>query len=207
MIYMRVIIWLLLSGLCVPAYSQEPVDIGINLDEWHKPAVDNVSQQPRFGTSTQAWWDQPWGLHEYTNLTDIYSESYERPGLNSLSLKQQLFFTPENTIIGMGLGVQNINVGRNDTRSGLHLSLGGRMGLGKFLTFYGESVWMPGLFESDGFDRLSGLEIETGLMLNPLPNLSIRAAYRKINLDYTLTGGTRDTTTTQGIIIGTGIHW
>ncbi len=66
---------------------------------------------------------------------------------------------------------------------------------------------MPGLIKSRGVESLTGLEFESGVVLNPLPYLSIRAAYRRLNLDYTLTGGAGDHLTTEGIVIGTGIHW
>jgi hypothetical protein len=110
-------------------------------------------------------------------------------------------------VIDARLGIQTISLDHNDSRNGLRLSLGGRTGIGNSVTLYGESIWLPKLIESDGFDNLSGLEFETGVVLNPLPFLSIRAAYRRYNLDYTLTSGENNHTTTQGILIGTGIHW
>ncbi len=202
----RANIWILFFGLSMPAASLEPVGTGIGVSGWGD-LTDKSAYQYSYRAGAQDWWDLPWGNRGGIKLTGINTESYNESSPASLSLKHRLFFTPGNTVIDAGLGIQTISLDRNDSLNGLRLSLGGRMGIGNFVTLYGESIWLPKLVESDGFENLSGLEFETGVVLNPLPFLSIRAAYRRYNLDYTLTSGENNHTTTQGILIGTGIHW
>jgi hypothetical protein len=202
----RATIWIFLFGLSTPAASLEPGDTGIGMSGWGE-LTDKSAYQYSYRAGAQDWWSQPWDNRDGIKLTGINAESYDESSPVSLSLKHRLFFTPRSTVIDAGLGIQTIGLERNDSRNGLRLSLGGRIGIGTFVTLYGESIWLPKLIESDGFENLSGLEFETGVVLNPLPFLSIRAAYRRYNLDYTLTSGENNHTTTQGFLIGTGIHW
>jgi hypothetical protein len=211
MMQMRAIIGLFFFGLCAPIYAFEPTDTRIDLFTWRLGAPSDItgqtSRQTMFDSGVRDWWNQPWGTRDTISLTDISAASRNEPYSANLNLKQRLLSAPHNTIVDAGVGIKTIGFGRNDKRDGLRLSLGGQIGIGNFVTLYGESAWMPGLIESKGFESLTGLEFESGVVLNPLPYLSIRAAYRRLNLDYTLTGGAGDHLTTEGIVIGTGIHW
>ncbi len=211
MMQMRATIGLFFFGLCAPIYALEPTDTRIDLFTWNLGAPSGITDQTgrltMFGSGVRDWWNQPWGARDTISLTNINAESRNEPYSVNLNMKQRLLSTPRNTFVDAGVGIKTIGFGRNDRRDGLRLSLGGRIGIGSFITLYGESAWMPGLIESKGFESLTGLEFESGVVLNPLPYLSIRAAYRRLNLDYTLTDGAGDHLTTEGIVIGTGIHW
>ena len=210
-IKIRDIAGLLFFGLSIPGYALEPVEPGLDHNTWDlKPSTGAIfgAQPPdSFGSGVRSWWTQPWGIYNTISLTDLYADSGQRSNPVDLNLKQRLFSTSQNAIIDAGLGIKTIGFGRDNTRDGLRISLRGQMGLGHLLTFYGESAWVPGLIESSGVDSLSGIEFETGVMLNPWPNLTVRAAYRRLNLDYTLTGGRGEQIYTEGIFFGTGIHW
>jgi hypothetical protein len=207
----RKITGLLLFGLSVPTYALEPIEVGLGHNTWDLSSsagtIIDAKQPNSFSSGVRSWWSQPWGVYDTINLTDLYADSGQRSNPVNLNLKQRLLSTSQNTLIDAGLGIKTIGFGRDNTRDGLRLSLRGQMGLGRLLTFYGESAWVPGLIESSGVDNLSGIEFETGVMLNPWPNLTIRAAYRRLNLDYTLTGGRGEQSYTEGIFFGTGIHW
>lgn len=204
-------IWLILFGMNSPTHALEPTETGIDLYTLNPGSpstpAGNTSSFASFGYSAQDWWNQPWGTRNTIDLADIITEPLHTSHPVNLDFRQRLLSTPQNTIVDAGVGIKTIGFGQNDFRDGLRLSLGGRMGVGNLITLYGESAWMPGLIESSGIDRLSGLEFETGLMLSPLPYLSFRAGYRRLNLDYRLTGGEGEHSYTEGIIFGTGIHW
>jgi hypothetical protein len=205
----REITGLLLFGLSIPTYALEPVEAGQYTWDLKSSAGTTIgaNQSNSFSSGALNWWNQPWGTYNAFTLSDLYADSGQRSNSINLNLKQRLLSTSQHTSLDAGLGVKTIGFGNNDFRDGLRLSLRGQLGFGHLITFYGESAWMPGLIESSGFDNLSGLEFETGIMLNPWPNLSIRAAYRRLNLDYTLTGGRGEQLYTEGIFFGTGIRW
>ncbi len=205
----REITGLLLFGLSIPTYALEPVEAGQYTWDLKSSTGTTIgaNQSNSFGSGVLNWWNQPWGTYNTFTLSDLYADSGQRSNSINLNLKQRLLSTSQHTSLDAGLGVKTIGFGNNDFRDGLRLSLRGQLGFGHRITFYGESAWMPGLIESSGFDNLSGLEFETGIMLNPWPNLSIRAAYRRLNLDYTLTGGRGEQLYTEGIFFGTGIRW
>jgi hypothetical protein len=194
-----------------PTYALEPAEAGIDLYTWGpgspSPAADNINGFASFGYSARDWWSQPWGARDTIDLAGLNAEPRHTLQPTNLGFRPRLLSTPRNTIVDAGVGIKTIGFGQNGFRDGLRLSLGGRMGFGNLLTLYGESAWMPGLIESNGFDGLSGLEFETGVMLNPLPYLSFRAAYRRLNLDYRLTDSEGEHSYSEGIIFGTGIHW
>jgi hypothetical protein len=194
-----------------PTYALEPAETGIDLYKWSpgspSATADNTSSSASFGYSAQDWWEQPWGTRNTIDLANLNAGSRHTFQSSNLDFRQRLLSTPQNTIIDAGVGIKTIGFGQNDFRDGLRLSLGGRMGFGDLFTLYGESAWVPGLIESNGFDSLSGLEFETGVMLSPLPYLSFRAAYRRLNLDYRLTDSEGVHSYAEGIIFGTGIHW
>lgn len=202
----RTIIWVFLFGLSVPALSAGFTGSGINLGSWALE-MDSAGYADATGSGAHQWWNRAWGLQGDIVLPETSLQSRDQSQPASLNLEHRLLSTPGNTVISAGIGVQSIYLARHDSRNSLSLSLNGKMGIGKGVTLYGESAWLPGLLETDGVDTLSSLEFETGVMLNPLPNLSIQAAYRRYNLDYTLTGGVADHATSQGFFLGTGLHW
>lgn len=201
-----VTICLILFGVISPTYALEPAKTGIDLYTW-SPGSLSTNSYASFGYSAQDWWNQPWGTGDTINLADLNTEPRHTFHPTNLDFRQRLLSTPRNTMVDAGVGIKTIGFGQNDFRDGLRLSVGGRMGFGNLFTLYGESAWMPGLIESNGFDSMSGLEFETGVMLNPLPYLSFRAAYRRLDLDYRLTDSEDEHSYTEGIIVGTGIHW
>jgi hypothetical protein len=57
-------------------------------------------------------------------------------------------------------------------------------------------------------EDLSSISVETGLVLDPLPFVSLRLAWRYHITDYT--GGITGASTREssyGVVLGGGIHW
>ncbi|MEE9447483.1 MAG: hypothetical protein V3V09_05960 [Arenicellales bacterium] len=154
------------------------------------------------------WWDKKWGISAGANLSDIDTADFEDPRRFNLDIKRRLISPTDNTFIAAGLGWESLNLATGESSSGLRLSLEGRFGLAGIAAIYGESVWMPSLSAVDQREDLSGIEFETGVVFNPLPFVSVRAAYRHFKLDYRLSNEDGNgQSTAKGFLIGTGIHW
>lgn len=196
--------------MSVQAKALGPADGEITIDWW----ANDISGNPFEGDLDagtvslrgESWWDNKWGIQGGIDLTDIDAPQFDDPKRVSFDIKRRLFSPTDNTFLAAGLGWESLGLENGETSEGIRLSLEGRMGLAGVATLYGESVWMPKFDSVKGLDDISGLEFETGVVFNPFPFLSIRAGYRRFKLDYNLSGGSGNTTS-QGLVIGTGIHW
>ncbi len=159
-----------------------------------------------FSARAEAWWSDSWGLKGAYYNADLEQGDLQDRRRFSLDLKRRLISPTENTFLAAGVGWENIQMETGGSSSGLRLSLDGRVGLVGIVSLYGQAAWMPSLGDADGFVDMSGMEFETGVVLDPLPFLSIRAGFRQFDLDYS-SGGDPGSTRASGIILGTGFHW
>ena len=209
---MRSISFLFLLLLCMPSHAAGPFDGEITIDWW----ANELSGDPFDGSldvgtlslRAEGWWDQKWGVRGGFNLSDIETEGLEDRRRFKLDVKRRLISPTDNTFLAAGMGWERLRLENGESSQGVRLSLEGRVGLGGVATLYGESIWLPGLDNTDSYSDVSGVEFETGVVFDPLPFLSIRAGYRKFKLDYSLTGGGSDgDSSSQGVLLGAGIHW
>jgi hypothetical protein len=206
----RATIWLFLLGLSAPAYALEHADASASMDWWDSEAERTAYQHTFLSGRPHSWvrLENRYPLEVSLDTPKNAVYRYDRSSrLFASGLRQRLLFTPQNAYVEAGIGIQNIEFSSNNYSNSMRFSLGGRIGFGKTLSLYGESAWMPGVIAPGKFDSVSGIEFETGLMLKPLPFLSIKAAYRRFKLNYSLTDGSQDDAILQGIVIGTGIRW
>ena len=140
------------------------------------------------------------------NLSDIETEGDNDRRRYNVDVKRRLFSATDNTFFAAGMGWERLRLDNGQSSQGIRLSLEGHIGVAGIARVYGESIWLPSLEDADGYEDLSGMEFETGVVFDPLPFISIRAGYRRLKLDYSFAGSDADNTS-QGILIGTGIHW
>ena len=195
----------------------------INLLNWSDPlwGFGDVNDIPEFdsisGTtpdylssldaSAEFWWKNKWGVSGYWTQQDVGGS---RPsGLNldkySLDVKHRLFNSSRNDYLAVGLGWESLQY-NGSASEGPRLVLEGRIGLGGFLYFYGQTAWLPELYSQTGIDDLQGNQFEAGLSLQPAPFFSLRAGYRRLRLNH---GGAQDDvgSDADGFILGAGFHW
>lgn len=198
-------IGLLAVALCAPVAALDLQGGGIALN--NRGLEQTIDPPASLYIGNRDWWNQAWRTQPGIDLSSLRGNDPDNRWPAYMNLSRSFPVAGYSTTINAGIGLQPIDFSSRGSYEGLRLSLGGQIGIGNGFSFYGESAWVPGLLESAAVDELSGMQFETGVILNPLPNLSIRAAYRRYSLDYTLTGGVDEYATSQGIMIGTGLHW
>ncbi len=154
----------------------------------------------------QAWWDQKWGIEGGIKLSDTGNSQLEDQQRFSLDLKRRLFSPTDNTYLAAGVGWEEFDLESGDSTSGIRLSLRGQIGLVGIASLYGQSTWLPSLQDTSSFTSVSGTEFETGIVIEPLPFISLKAGYRRFKLDYDFSGASEGSSA-SGFILGTGIHW
>lgn len=187
-----------------------PLDGEVGVEWWNSQyagsVLDGDLDVGSFSLRAESWLSDSWGLKGAYYNSDIEQGSLQNEGRFSLDLKRRLISPTDNTFLAAGIGWENIQLATGGNSNGLRLSLDGRVGLLGMVSFYGQAAWMPALSDADSFSELSGTEFETGLVLDPLPFLSIRAGFRQFDLDYN-SGLGNGSSRTNGLILGTGFHW
>ena len=158
----------------------------------------------------EAWW-QRWGLSQSYFQSELRDVATER-GLRFVSVdaKRRLFTTTQNSFVALGLGWKDLalgDVGENDDTRGPRLSLEGQWGVAPLLHLYGHSAWFPNLEDTERLKQPNGFELEAGFTVKPLPHLSFRAGYRELRLDFKSLQGANESSKSQGVVLGAGIHW
>lgn len=205
------VLLLLAAGAFSPAAKAlGPLDGEVGIEWWNTQyagsVLDGDLDVGSFSLRAESWLSKSWGLKGAYYSSDIEQGNLQDQQRISLDLKRRLISPTENTFVAVGIGWENIQLATGGSSSGMRLSLDGRIGIGGILSVYGQAAWMPSLGDANGFSDLSGTEFETGLVLDPLPFLSIRAGFRQFDLDYT-SGAGDGSSKTNGIILGTGFHW
>ncbi len=203
----------LIAGLlsALPAYALGPVDgeagvltWAVDTDDYTDPSVDTAS----IGGYAELWLDQRWGLRAalYRVNEDVVSMAPDEQTL--VDLKYRLASLTDNTFVALGLGWEQDRFGAEGDTSGARVLAEGRVGVLGALYLYGEAGWAPQMGDLGLRQDLSSISVETGLVLDPLPFVSLRAGWRYHITDYTGSiTGTSTREASYGLIIGGGIHW
>ncbi len=204
-------IGLMVAGLSMSSvWAAGPLDGSVGIEWWNTQysgsLLDGDLDAGSFSARAETWWGDSWGLKGAFYSADLEQGNLQDQQRFSLDLKRRLISPTENTFLAAGIGWENIQMEAGGSSSGLRLSLDGRVGLVGMVSLYGQAAWMPSLGDTNGFSDISGMEFETGVVLDPLPFLSIRAGFRQFDLDYN-SGGDSGATRASGVILGTGFHW
>ena len=160
------------------------------------------------GVYANLWWRQAWGIHSALYRVDEEKVNMAPDQQLVVDLERQLLSATDNTYLAAGLGWQKNRFGNEGSASGPRVSADARIGLLGALYVYGRAGWAPDLNHLGRREDISSISVETGLVLDPLPFLSLRAAYRYHITDYTeVTTSTDLRESSYGVLFGGGIHW
>lgn len=206
----RLQFFLVMMLVFVDSYALGPIDGEVTIN-WWESNLSNDNLAPGVGERShffraQNWWDNTWGLRGDIHFNGSDVLDFGNASRYNVDLQRRIFSLTDNTFLAAGLGWENLDLAGQSASDGLRLSLDASFGLVGVATLYGHSIWMPKLGSAADFSEVSGLEIEAGVVFNPFPFISVRAGYRRFTLDYNLLGE-RSNTVSQGLVIGTGIHW
>ena len=192
-------------AMSVPcAHALGPIDGEIGAVLWADNAsIDDLNN---IGLHGQVWIADKWGLQGGLYSNDLDNGLGETDYFNIDVYRRWLSLTDHN-YIAFGLGWEDIDIGSGLNISGPRLSIKGQVGLGSLISLYGHSTWLPSLDDATGIRDPNGLEVEAGLQISPFPFLSLRAGYRKFDLDFKSDDGSSNTSSSSGLILGGGIHW
>ena len=154
------------------------------------------------------WWNRTWGLR--AALHRIPAHHVDKAPNDQLQVDFQYRLQSEvsDSYLSAGLGWEKNRFSSQGSLSGLRLSASGRAFLAGVVSVYSNAGWSPNLKHLDTRQNLSTISVETGLVMEPMPFISLRAAYR-----YHLTNYTDSTTghdrreVTDGFHFGGGFHW
>jgi hypothetical protein len=203
----------LIVGLLValPARASGPIDgeAGmltwvVDTDDYTDTSIDTAS----IGGYAELWLDQRWGFRtaSYRVSEDAVSMAPDEQTL--IDLKYRLVSRADNTYVALGLGWEQDRFGAEGNTSAARVVIDSHIGVLGALYLYGEAGWAPQMGDLGLREDLSSISVETGLVLNPLPFVSMRLAWRYHITDYTGSiSGTSMRESSYGVVFGGGIHW
>jgi len=159
------------------------------------------------GSNRELWLNNKWGLQG-----SLYSGDLDNTGINdaeylSLDVKRRFLNLTEKTFFAVGVGWQDIDLHIGGASSGPRVLLEGRWGLNDSLSLYGATAWLPYLDDISAGSNVVGSELEAGLTYEPLPYLSLRAGYRRFDLDYDNSRSVNRNSSSSGLMLGAGIRF
>ena len=134
----------------------------------------------------------------------------------TLDVKWRIIAPTENTFFALGLGYQGLEFddeGESFDSSGYRIVADGRFGFIGILYAYGRLAYLPSLsdieMEGETFaEGDTGLDLDIGLGIEPLPILSLWIGYRSQSFDFKEPGGPGSLTVeNSGPYIGAGVHF
>ena len=203
---------LLIAALFFSANSsaQDPFDSKPNLLWWsgdlNLSAPLEENHYDSFASEANIW-AKDWGFSGKLLQND--GELFGLPNnseFTNFDVKRR-FANKNDDFFALGLGWQDIDIKSQLEVSGPKLSLEGRYNLSA-VELYGQTAWFPELESTYQDDPLSGYEFEAGVLLKPLPSLSLKAGYRHFELKYDSDTNLDDVLgSSSGFLLGTDLSW
>lgn len=182
-------------------------------DDFSLTAQDSSNQYDSFISQTDVW-NNDWGFSGklLQNDDDLFGIPDNSAYLN-IDVKRR-FLGNSNNFLAVGLGWQDIDIESRDADSRLEvsgpkLSLEGQFNLFRSMKLYGQTAWFPEMDSTYQEEPASGYEFEAGVMVSPLPALSLKAGFRHFELKYdTDTDNSSDSIgSTSGFLLGSDFSW
>lgn len=196
--------------LSTASSAQDPFDSKPNLlwwsDDLNLSAPLEENHYDSFVSEADIW-KKDWGFSGklLQNDGDLFGLPNDSEFTN-FDVKRR-FTSSDDSFFALGLGWQDIDIKSQLEASGPKLSLEGRYNLSA-VELYGQTAWFPELENTFQEDALTGYEFEAGVMLRPLPSLSLKAGYRHFELKYDSDTSIDDALgSSSGFLLGTDLSW
>lgn len=190
----------------MPALALADVNGELGLIYWNDSVsgslIDGELDVGTFGVYGELWFGNKWGVRANYYNADFENTNFATAKHVTVDVKRRLLSATDNSYLAVGLGYDHFDLEGSGTASGFRLVTDGRLGLAGIVYAYGQFAWIPALGDVNGLNDVSATEWEFGLVLDPLPFVSVRAGYRIYDIDHSQ-GGTKS----DGFLIGGGVHW
>lgn len=153
------------------------------------------------------YWKDNWGVSAnllQNNEDDVFGLPEDSEYFN-LDVKRR-FGSRDKSNVELGLGWQELNIDSQLEASGPRLSLGGELNILSSIKLYGTTSYFPELDDRSQGNSASAYEVEAGVLYQPLPSLSLRAGYRKFDLDLE-DPEIEKLGSSSGFLLGTDLSW
>lgn len=195
-----------------PAYALGGVD-GEVIASWWGNSFDgdifeNDEDSGAIALTGEIWLGDSWGLRGARYESDIDDPLLENEDRTQIEIRRRIVSLSDNNFFAFGLGAENIELVNGESSTGVRVSAEARLAVTPISYLYGSAAYLPAMGDAGNFEDLTGTEFEVGISLTPFPFVSLKAGYLIMDLDYTngITGLDRGLTT-EGFLIGAGIHW
>jgi hypothetical protein len=194
----------LLLFVAMPAQALGPVDGEVSAVWWNNEyAVDEGGLGASEDAAAPGFLAELWLFNRYGLRAGVYSSDLDDVGLDSsdymsVDLLWRAFSPTENSFFALGAGWTEMDlstIGLDGDTSGARLTAEGRVGIIALLYLYGQGAYMPALDDAPAtdpalgrFEDVESTELELGVSWKILPVLSLRAGYRKQEVEFLRTG-------------------
>jgi len=173
---------------------------GVNLS-----LFGNDQEDAFFGSSEI--WNKNWGISAQLLKNDTSSilGLPEDTEYFNLDVKRR-FGRKDRSNFELGLGWQELDINSQLDASGPKFSLSGKLNVLDSFKVYGSTAYFPELEDNLQNNKITGYELEAGLLYSPIPSLSLKAGYKVFNLDLN-EPEIEGLGSTSGFLLGTDLSW
>ncbi|MEO0368235.1 MAG: YfaZ family outer membrane protein [Pseudomonadota bacterium] len=175
-------------------------------DDVHVSAIEGLEYESFLGSGEL--WSDNWGISAklLENTDDDVFGMPEDSEYFNFDVKRRIFGSKDKSNVELGLGWQEFSIDDQLQASGPKLSVSGRYSFTDAIQLYGETSYFPELEEELTDTAVSGFEFEAGVLYQPIPNISLKAGYRKFSLDIEDTL-VEDLGSSSGFLLGTDLSF
>ena len=187
-----------------------PVDGEVILSLWNNQFESDLGDgEADLGSLTasgEIWIGDNWGLRIARFESDLEETELNNETRTQLELRRRLLSASDNNFFALGVGAESIDLVNGESSEGLWLSAEARLALTPVTYFYGRGAYLPWMEDAGDFSDITGSELELGVSFTPLPFVSVKLGYLTLDLDYE-SGGSGGSASSDGLLIGAGLHW
>ena len=203
----------LVAACCAShANALGPVDGELIASLWNNQFESDIADgETDFGSLTlsgELWLGDNWGLRAARYESDLEETDLENQTRTQLELRRRFLSFSDNNFFALGVGAEKLDLINGESSNGLRLSAEARVAVTPITYFYGRGAYLTAMEDAGSFEDLSGSELELGVSFTPFPFVSVKLGYLTLDLDYTdASDGAGASTTSDGFLIGAGVHW
>lgn len=201
----------MMFAVCGPARALGPVDGEVILSLWNNQFEsdlgDGEADVGSLTASGEIWVGDNWGLRIARFESDLEETELSNETRTQLEIRRRLLSASDNNFFAIGVGAESIDLVNGESSEGLRLSAEARLALTPITYFYGRGAYLPWMEDAGEFSEISGSELEFGVSFTPLPFVSVKLGYLTLDLDYEDAAGNGSSASSDGFLVGAGLHW